>query len=388
MRGMPACAVEQSGADDSGDGRGPIDTPTVLVVDDYPGNRLALQAVLDPLGYAIVTAASGAEALRLVHSHDFVLILMDVQMPDLDGYATTALIRQCERGREVPIVFLTAAYDQPQHTRRGYALGAVDYISKPFDDQVLRAKVRALVSLYVRGRRLERERSEQYERLRDLFLGAVSHDLRNPVGAITMRSALIRARPCPDATHAAQAAAIERAAGRIAAMLDDLLELVRSQYTGHMPVALGRSDLGDVCRSVLGELRLAHPMRTLELAVDGDVVGQWDAHRLARAVSNLVSNALEHGDGSVRVGLHDEGDAVTLDVCNRGKPISNEALPTLFEPFRSGDGSRGWGLGLYIVREIVRAHGGQVRVASATDETVFTVRLPKGAKLLHEAQAT
>lgn len=361
--------------------RAPSDPPKILVVDDHPANRLGLQSVLEPLDLAVVVAASGAEAVRLVEAHDFVLILMDLHMPKLDGFATTRLVRACERSREVPIVFITAVYDSPEHTRRGYALGAVDYIAKPFDPEVLRAKVRALVALYLRGERAERERSEQYERLRDLFLAAVTHDLRNPLAAITMASSLIRKRTCSDATHAAYAETLHDAASRMTAMFEDLHDLVRGDLAGGLPIVRGRSDMGALCRSVLDQLRLAHPTRTLELSIEGDVLGRWDDRRLTRVVSNLVGNALEHGEGPVRVGLRGEGDAVTLDVRNQGKPIARELLPTLFEPFRSGDRSGGWGLGLYVTREIVRAHGGVIRVESAATETVFAVHLPKGAPL-------
>jgi signal transduction histidine kinase len=384
---MRAGATGRRGADETFDGRGLGDAPEILVVDDNAANRLALEVVLEPLGYRVVTASSGAEALRLVGAHDFVLILMDVHMPDLDGYATTALVRECERGREVPIVFLTSVYGRPEHMRRGYALGAIDYIAKPFDADMLRAKVRALVSLYLRGQRLERRRSEEYERLRSLFLATVSHDLRNPTGAIKMASAFIRARPCSEPTHGSQAATIERVAKRMGGMLDDLLDVVRGDLAGPRPSMLGRSDMGDICRAVLGELRLAHPARALELAIEGEVAGQWDAGYLARAVSNLVGNALEHGDGAVRVEVRADGDAVTLDVHNGGTPIPAEAMAELFEPFRSGSGSRGWGLGLYVVRQIVRAHGGDVHVHSGAEETVFSIRLPKGAIRVQEPAA-
>jgi signal transduction histidine kinase len=385
---MRAGATERRGPDETHDGREPGEAPEILIVDDNAANRLALEVVLAPLGYAVVTASSGAQALRLVGAHDFVLILMDVHMPDLDGYATTALVRQCERGREVPIVFLTAVYGRREHMRRGYELGAVDYIAKPFDEDVLRAKVRALVSLYLRGQRLERRRSEEYERLRSLFLAMVSHDLRNPTGAITMAAALLRARTCSEPTHGPQAATIERVAKRMGGMLEDLLDVVRGDLAGPRPSILGRSDMGDVCRTVLGELRLAHPARALELAIEGDVAGQWDAGYLTRAVSNLVGNALEHGDGAVRVQVREDGAAVTLDVRNGGTPIPPETMAELFEPFRSGSGSRGWGLGLYVVREIVRAHGGDVHVHSGADETVFSVRLPKGATGMQPQAAT
>ncbi|MGO9835633.1 MAG: two-component system response regulator [Polyangiaceae bacterium] len=145
--------------------------PAILAVDDNESNLLALEAVLDPLGCRIVRAKSGAEALKRIVEHDFVLIVMDVHMPELDGYQTTALIRQLERCRDIPIIFLTAVSHQPEHTHRGYALGAVDYIAKPFDPEVLRGKVRALVSLYTRALRSERQRNEEAQRIKDLFLG-------------------------------------------------------------------------------------------------------------------------------------------------------------------------------------------------------------------------
>jgi len=134
---------------------------------------------------------------------------------------------------------------------------------------------------------------------------------------------------------------------------------------------------------VLGELKLAHPTRTLELAIDGDAVGYWDAKRLGRVFSNVVGNAIEHGDGPVRLDVCDTGDFMTLHVRNSGKPISGEAIATLFEPFRRGSGSHGWGLGLYIARDIVRAHGGWIDVTSTIEETVFGVHLPKGLVAPH-----
>ncbi|HEY5242022.1 MAG TPA: response regulator, partial [Polyangiaceae bacterium] len=111
--------------------------PAILIVDDNRSNLVALEAALQPLAFNVVAAQSGAEALEHIAARDFVTIVMDVHMPGLDGYQTTAMIRRIERSRDVPVIFLTAAYDDPEHTRRGYALGAVDYIVKPFDAEVL-----------------------------------------------------------------------------------------------------------------------------------------------------------------------------------------------------------------------------------------------------------
>jgi signal transduction histidine kinase len=357
------------------------DLPAILVVDDHPPNLLALEAVLQPLGYRIVRASSGQEALRRLNDHDFVVVLMDVHMPDLDGYQTTALIRQRERCRDVPVIFLTAVYDDLEHTHRAYQLGAVDYLTKPFDPDVLRGKVRALVALYTRGQRAERERSDEAERLKDMFLGAVGHDLRGPLNVILLGAQLMaREGDCGKATHVAYVKKIERAGRRMQSIIEDILDLTRGQFAGGIPLSPQPTDLGEVCRVMLDEQRLAKRDRSLELDVSGDVCGMWDPDRLGRVVGNLLGNALEHGRGSpVRLSVRDHGEEVVLEVWNGGSPIEPETLGRVFEPFRRGDkSSGGLGLGLHIVREIVGAHGGSVGATSTvTDGTTFKVTLPR-----------
>jgi two-component system sensor histidine kinase/response regulator len=359
-------------------------TATILVVDDYPANLLAAVAVLEPLGYRIVTAASGHEALELAHAEDLVTILMDVHMPELDGYETTALLRRNERSRDVPIIFMTAVYNLPEHAHRGYALGAVDFITKPFDAEILRAKVRALVALYLRGQRSERARSREIGRIKDLFLGGVGHDLRNPLSTIAMAAKLLATRPCSEESHRSHAARIDRACRRMNDMIEDVLDLTRGQFTEGIPVTLEPVDVADVCRTVVSEFRVAHPDRALELDIDGDARVLGDSGRLARVVSNLIGNALQHcAEKSVQVRVLARDERVAIAVHNAGWPIPESALPNLFEPFRRGEGSsEGLGLGLYLVREIARAHGGTASVTStASDGTIFTVTLPRGPQL-------
>jgi CheY-like chemotaxis protein len=123
--------------------------PSLLLVDDRPQNLLALEAILDPLGHELVTAQSGSEALRcLLHRDDFAVILLDVQMPDLDGFEVAEVIKQRERTSLIPIIFLTALSKEERHVFRGYEVGAVDYVFKPFDPEILRAKVAVFVELW------------------------------------------------------------------------------------------------------------------------------------------------------------------------------------------------------------------------------------------------
>jgi signal transduction histidine kinase len=355
-----------------------MNLPAILVVDDHPPNIIALESVLAPLPFKTVAAVSGAEAIRRAEVAEFVLILMDVHMPGLDGFETVERLRRTDGAREAPVVFLTAVRDTPEDAKRAYALGAVDYVTKPFDPDVLRAKVRALVSLYTRGRREERARREEMDRLRDLFLGAVGHDLRNPLNAIVMGAKLLRTKH--ETSQVSVVERIERSARRMNEIIDDTLHLVRDRFAGKVPLKLASTDLDTVCRSVLAELRTIRPDREIQLDVHGDVGGVWEAAKLARIVSNLVGNALKHTrQGPVCVRIDGDTETVTLAVHNGGPAIAPEILPRLFEPFRRGQTSaEGVGLGLYIVREIARAHGGTVEVRSTEAAgTTFAVTLPR-----------
>lgn len=358
-----------------------IERPAVLVVDDHPANILALESVLSPLPFRIVTAGSGVEALRLAKCEEFVLVLMDVHMPGLDGYQTVDLLRRMEGCREAAIVFLTAVHQLPEYAKRGYALGAVDYITKPFDPEVLRAKVSTLVSLYTRGRREERAHREELDRLKDLFLGAVGHDLRNPLNCIVMASRMMRmGQPCSVENHRSLIERIDRSARRMNEIIDDVLDLARGKFASGMPLKLADTDLATVCRTVVAELRALHPGRVVDVNVFGDARGRWDANRLARVVSNLVGNALKHTrEPRVEVRIEGTDAEVIVSVHNGGPAIAQDVVPRLFEPFRRGNtGAEGLGLGLYIVREIARAHGGGVLVTSTAEEgTTFSVTLPR-----------
>jgi signal transduction histidine kinase len=329
----------------------------------------------------VLTAASGQDALQLLLDHDVMLIVMDVHMPELDGYETTSRIRQRDGCRDIPVIFLTAVYDLPEHHHRGYALGAVDYIAKPFDIEILRGKIRALVNLYMRGQRVERERREELERMKDLFLGAVGHDLRNPLQAITVGAHAIVSGAHDPGTAVLFASRIQRASKRMQRIIDEVLDLTREHFVGEIRLEVAPADLAVICNGVMDECRLAHPDRSLGVEVAGDVSGTWDAGRLARVFANLIGNALEHGrhDGPITVRLAGTDADVVATVHNRGSVIDPSVLATIFEPFRRGEGSvRGLGLGLHIVREIVRSHGGAVDVQSSAEGTTFSVSLPRG----------
>ena len=161
---------------------------SVLLVDDRPENLLALEAVLKPLKVRLVKARSGEEALVHLLRETFAVILLDVQMPRLDGLQTAELIKQREQTRHVPIIFITALSREAAYVFKGYAQGAVDYLLKPIDGEILRAKVRVFCDLWVRGEKLRAQAAES--EMKDVFLASVAHEMRTPLAAAKAQAQL------------------------------------------------------------------------------------------------------------------------------------------------------------------------------------------------------
>jgi signal transduction histidine kinase len=355
--------------------------PSVLIVDDTPANLLALEAVLESLEVRIVRAESGKQAVEEALADDFAVIVLDVHMPRVDGYETLSMLRRSDRSRDVPVILVTAIYDQHEHVRRGYALGAIDYVSKPYDPEIMRAKVGAMVALYRRARLAERRRNEEQDRLRDMFIGILGHDLRNPLNAIAVATELmLRGDELDPKGRRRAAEQADKAVRRMGRLIDDLMDLTVGQLGAGIPVAFQPADLGMIGRTAVEECGLAHSNRVVKLEAAGNLRGNWDGDRLSQATSNLITNALRScPTDPIVVTVRDDGDSVVLEVHYQGPPISDEELPTLFEPFRRGrHPSDGLGLGLYIAHEIVRAHRGDIAVqSSAANGTTFKVTLPR-----------
>jgi PAS domain S-box-containing protein len=215
-------------------------------------------------------------------------------------------------------------------------------------------------------------------RTRDLFLGMLGHDLRNPLNTIV--SSLYSLEKQASEASRPVFGRVARAAERMTRMIAQLLDFTRARFGADIPLRPVPGDLAQVCAAVVEELEAHHPGR-IRLATAGPVPGAWDADRLAQVVSNLVVNAIQHGSSTepvhVRLGAVD-GHA-SIEVVNRGSTLPAADRTRIFEPFsRAGSDSAagGVGLGLYIVREIVRSHGGSINVASDEGETRFEVRLP------------
>jgi len=226
------------------------------------------------------------------------------------------------------------------------------------------------------------------EESRHLMLGVLGHDLRNPLGAVANSAEYLLLGENLTSTQGKSVLRIKACTLRMRRMVNDLLDFTRTRLGAGLPLSPIPAHLGHVCRETIQELEAYHPDRALKMECSGDLRGEWDAPRVAQLVSNLVANAIQHGesDEPVTLSLDGEDHDIVLKVHNRGPVIASEARAKLFEPWMRPvvreaelrEGSSGLGLGLYIVREIAVAHGGRVDVESLeTEGTTFTVRLPR-----------
>jgi signal transduction histidine kinase len=383
----------------------PTPPARILIVDDIAANRLALAAVLEPLGQEVVEARSGEEALKSTLQHDYAVILMDVQMPGMDGFATVELLRQRDRTRYTPVIFITA-FGDISVTARGYELGAFDFITKPFDADVVRARIGALVTMWQRGQMLEaqsaalraqavaaerervaRESAEAASRMKDEFLAIVSHELRTPLNAILGWAELLAAGTLPPERVQHGLETIARNARMQARLVEDLLDVSRI-IAGKLKISRAPTDLGSIARRAAETVAPSANAKNVGLEIviepgDHEVLG--DAARLQQVAWNLLSNAVKFCNAGTQVvmTLSRQGSNQVLRVVDRGIGIEASFLPYVFDRFRQAEhaGTRqhgGLGLGLAIAQRIVEMHGGVISAASegTGKGATFTVRLP------------
>jgi signal transduction histidine kinase len=402
---------------------------SILAVDDEPRNLVALEAALASIDCTLVTARSGEEALRRVLAQDFALILLDVRMPDLDGFGTATLIRTRERSRLTPIIFLTAYDRQGALMLDGYQLGGVDYLYKPFDQAVLRAKVAIFVELFRKTAALEqttaeltratadlvkreqevvalntqlearavertaalevatrlRDKAEEALSVRDEFLSVAAHELRTPVTAIKGHAQLALRRLGQLAHNQEQTAHhllnIDVAAGRLTVLIGDLLDVARIR-NGELLLRVMPIDLVPLVNSVA--LRYAETegeRHHVTMDVPGEpLVVAGDAGRLEQIVDNLLNNAVKYspGGGEIGVKLRRDARGVELTVTDSGIGLTPGAQERIFEPFGRAANARrqgvpGMGLGLHICRQIAVAHGGRMWAKSDGEGHGMTV---------------
>jgi signal transduction histidine kinase len=383
------------------------DKAKILIVDDVPEKRLAIEVILESLNQTIVSVPSGREALRQLLNNDFAVILLDVNMPEVDGFETAALIRQRKRSEHTPIIFLTAFPDDT-YAHRGYSLGAVDYILTPVVPDVLRAKVGVFVELYRMTQQVKRQAEERValahehaarvaaekaSRAKSRFLANVSHELRTPMNAIIGMTDLALAESLSPLIRD-YLTTVQSSAHSLLELLNEILDFSKIEAGKFMleskPFRL---------RDLLDTLQRMHDFRAADkglqfaISIDDSLPDEFigDSKRLQQVLVNLLSNALKFTDrGSVSLeivaqSVEPAAAEVIFAVCDTGIGVSAEDQKRIFAPFTQADDTStrrygGTGLGLAIASDLIRAMGGTLTLHSALGEGskfTFTISLER-----------
>ena len=390
--------------------------PKILVVNDDANSLFALTSLLglwaEQESYEVLSARTGQEALRQVLLHDFAVILLDVNMPGMDGFETAEAIHARARSADIPIIFITAFLADELDRLKAYQLGAVDFLFTPVIPQILYAKISVFVALASKSEELkkqarelssrsaeltasnkrlrreieERQVAERENHAKDEFLAMLGHELRNPLSAISSAAALIGLPGVSvDGVQRAKKI-IERQSQHLGRIVDDLLDLSRAM-SGKILLDRAPVDLAALVAGTLETFRATGRSNGYDLA--HDLAGGWvegDTTRLEQIASNLIDNALKYtpSGGRIEVRTWTENGEVVLSVRDNGVGIAAELLPHVFDVFVQGSSTLdrsqgGLGIGLSLVRRLAELHGGDIEADSKGPGagSVFILRLPR-----------
>jgi signal transduction histidine kinase/ActR/RegA family two-component response regulator len=414
-----------------------VEPVNILLVDDQPSRLVTYRAILGDLHENLIDANSGTEALKFLMTHDFALILLDVNMPGLDGFETASLIHQHPRFEKTPIIFVTAVNVSDLDRMRGYRLGAFDYVMVPIIPEILRSKVISLAELYRKRRDLEvanrhlaaaneallaekaRElgllndslrqanlelasrnsqlQAEISERLliearlveqdqrKDEFLAMLAHELRNPLAAVANAvNAVKLTSPGDTGLHGA----MSRQVTLLVRLIDDLLDVARIRR-GKLTIKREPTTLNAIIDSALETIAplLADNSRALQVKrAETDVQLLADRARVSQVFSNLISNAVKYSEAgsAIEMNVGADPDSVQVTFIDHGIGLTAEQKEWIFEMFAQVDmtlerARGGLGIGLTLARHIVEMHNGQLMADSEGlgKGSRFTVRLPR-----------
>lgn len=399
-----------------------MNTPiNILIVDDEPKNLTVLETILNDPGYRLVRAESADQALLALVVEEFALLILDIRMPGMTGFELAKMVKERKKTSRVPIIFLTAYFNEDQHVLAGYDTGAVDYLHKPVNPDILRSKVAVFAELHRKSRELEgangallaevTERRRAEERLRELnetleqrvaertealrendrrkdeFLATLAHELRNPLAPVRNAVQVLHMKGpvSPELLWARDV--INRQVQQMTRLIDDLMDVSRIRQ-GRIELRREEVDLANV---ILGAVETSRPHideygQELTLTMPPDpVFVNADLVRLTQVFMNLLTNAAKYSQRGSRIELRAlrQGSDVTVTVKDAGIGIPANKLEAIFEMFSQVEAALsrsqgGLGIGLCLAKQLVEMHGGRIEAKSEGHGkgSEFVVRLP------------
>ena len=363
----------------------------ILLVDDKEENLYSLESMLAEEGREILKASSGQEALRIALEEEIALILLDVQMPGMDGYEVADLLKSAKRTQKISIVFVTAISKERQYMLKGLNAGAIDYLFKPLDTDVTRAKVDTLLRIHQQQTEIEHmnARLRQLDAEKNFFLGMAAHDLRNPIGNIQTLAQLLKEEASErlSADEQTYLAMIATASKGMIDLLNNILDITKIE-SGQVSAQCEELNLMYLLQECISnhkvaadakEIHLSYSIRNEHLRVKANRT------QFMQILNNLVSNAIKYSHRKTEVEITAEmtiEGEMAIKIIDQGQGIPDDEQCKLFQPFTrtsvattSGESSNG--LGLCIVKRLVEGHGGRIWVDSKSGSGstfAFTVK--------------
>lgn len=368
----------------------PEEKVKILLVDDKPENLFSLEAILEGEDREIICAGSGNEALKLAIKNRFALILSDVQMPGMDGFEMVEILRSNPKNKHIPIIFVTAISKEEQYVYKGYNEGAVDYLFKPLDATIVRAKTEIFIALYKQQRQLESQKKELQllNRQKNEFIGMAAHDLRNPLGALQYFSKLFLddAKDMLTPEYYQYMEIMYSSSNFMMNMVNELLDISKIE-SGTFTLTKQNVNPENLIREAVGINKIFSGRKNIDIVDDikaGIPDMMLDYGKITQVLNNLIGNAVKYSepDSSITVSASAEGEMLTINVSDQGQGIPDSEIGKLFQPFqttsiRATGGEKSTGLGLTIAAKMVEAHEGSISVESELGVgSTFVVQLP------------
>ena len=360
----------------------------ILIVDDVVSNVLLLKILLANQKFQVCTANNGTMCIEMARKEHPDLILLDVMMPDMNGFDTATVLKKEEGTKDIPIIFLTAL-NTPQDLVHGFQVGASDFLTKPFNKEELVMRVTQQISLVAAKRIIEKQNAELRATLdnRDKMYSVIAHDLRSPMASIRMVLNLVVASATPEAVGPELYALLDQAnreSEEVHDLLDNLLKWTKSQ-TGRLTVVKQDLDLNDIIPGVVEIFEAIAFTKRIKLDLqktDAPLVVNADNDMLKTVVRNFLSNAIKFSpeDSSIEIIMGTEGEMAKVSVRDHGVGIAADRLGSIFhkgETTYGTGGEEGSGLGLQLCQDFARKNGGDCTVESGEGEgSTFSVLIP------------
>ncbi len=368
-----------------------------LLVDDLEENLIALEALLARDGLDLHRARSGEDALELMLANDYALALLDVQMPGMDGFELAEIMRANERSRHIPIIFVTAGSGDAARRFRGYEAGAVDFIQKPIEADILRSKSNVFRDLYAQRQQITAQRDElatlsaalqAADQQKNRFLAVLAHELRNPLAVLAAGLSILERKRDPEVIGNIRTS-MRQHLGYMTRLVDDLLDINRIEH-GKISLRREKVLLADILPSALEVAVPAIESGNHTLAVnvpEQPILLDVDKARFIQMVSNVVGNAARYTPkgGRIEVTASCTGNRASIVVSDNGIGIPADQQPRIFELFEQSNAGMGMvgdglGIGLALVKQLAELHGGTIRLVGSIpgEGSTFEIQLPTG----------